>query len=125
MARVSLYIAVVLIMVNLTAGAFVASGVYDDWGVGIDPGGDQAVEAANESSTSVLAQGEGTAQTLFTLFVSVTGGLIDALLLGIAGGPVMLHNMGFPVWLNSLVFGPMYLIIAADVAHLLIGRDTM
>lgn len=125
MARVTLYIAVFLILMNLTAGALAASGAYDDWGIALDPGGDQAVESANATAQDVTATGEGTAQTLFTLFISVTSGLIDAVLLGVAGGPVMLNNMGFPVWLNTLIFGPMYVIIAADVAHLLIGRDTM
>lgn len=125
MARATLYIAIFLILMNLTAGAFAASGAYDDWGVGLDPGGDEAVEAANESASSVRAQGEGTAQTLFTLFVSVTSGFMDAVLLGVAGGPIMLHNLGFPTWLNTLIFGPMYVIVAADVAHFLIGRDTL
>lgn len=125
MPRVSLYIAMFLILVNLTAGALVASGAYNDWGIGLDPGGDAAVHAANQSASSVTAQGEGTARTLFTLFISITSGFMNALLLGVAGGPVMLNNMGFPGWLNTLIFGPMYLVIAADVAHLLIGRDTL
>jgi|GEM_PF-4631557 len=125
MARPSLYIAIFLILMNLTAGALAGSGAYEDWGTGIDPGGDAAVQAANESAENVRAQGEGTAQTLFTLFVSVTSGFIDALILGIAGGPVMLANLGFPTWLTTLIFGPMYVVVAADTAHLLIGRDTV
>lgn len=133
MARVTLYIAMFLLLMNTTAMAIDSSGASEDWGLSEAeydptagrPGAGAAIDAAESDSKDVTATGEGNAQTLFTLFISAVGSIDDILKLFVLGGPVMLYNLGFPDWLLTLIFAPAYVVVAADFVHLLTGRDTV
>lgn len=125
MARFSFQIAIILMFLNLGGGALVSAGVCADWGHCQVPGGGDVTDNVDETSQELVSSQAGEAGTLFMLFNVVTQDLIPALTLMVAGGPIMFHNLGFPDWATALIFGPAYLIIAADVAHLLMGRDTV
>lgn len=125
MARFTLQIAFVLMLMNFGGTAMMSSGVCEDWGGCGHPGGGDVVEDVNQSSTELASAQEGNAGTLYMLFNTVTSEIIPALTMIVAGGPIMFHNLGLPGWATTMIFGPAYLLIMADTVHLLSGRDTM
>lgn len=125
MARFSFQIAIFLMLMNIGGTAMVTSGVCADWGHCAVPGGGDVTSNVEGESQELISSQAGDAGTLFMLFNVVSEELIPALTLMVAGGPIMFSNIGFPSWAVGLIFGPAYLIIAADLAHLLMGRDTV
>lgn len=125
MSRVTLLIAMFLVLMNSTSVALAGSGWCDAADICLDPGGDRAVGDAQDASEQVTGTQSGDAQTLFTTIATAVRSLTPVLILLVVGGPVMLANIGIPSWGLTLVFAPAYLIVAADAVHLLINRDTI
>lgn len=123
MGRVSLYVAMFLIWANLVSGAFATAGVCDSWGGCADMGSDRLADQASEDAETVRATQESGSQTMFSLFTSLLSSLLSAAKMATIGGPLMFLNLGLPQWLVGFIFGPMYVIVAADVVTMLGGRD--
>lgn len=118
--RYSTRLVVFLFFLNAAAGLLVASGWAGDAGIQPQPGGDTAIEQANSSAAAVQASG-GLGQTLYGLFISVSG-TFRSIIGAVTAGPVMLANLGVPGWLVGFVFAPMYLFIGIDMMFMLTGR---
>lgn len=119
--RISLQLVLILVLLNSAAGAFVASGVADDMGVQPSVGGDDKIEAGNESASQVNVS-SGTGDTLFSLFSSI-GGVFEAVYNVVFFGPQMLANLGIPGWATTMFNSIVTFIVGADAAYLLTGRS--
>ena len=122
--RISTQIVVYLILMNATAGVLAASGVAADLGIGAQPGGGEQVGFVNDkASPDNINPGGGAGGTLFGLFTSVGATLKQVFVMATVGGPMMLSNLGVPVWLVTFIFAPVYLIAGADLLYVYSGRD--
>lgn len=110
-----------LLFLNGAAGVFVASGAADAFGVSPAVGGDSAVADAEERADNFEASG-GFGQTLFSLFGAI-GSLFSGIYNLVFFGPVMLQNLGIPVFFVSMFNGALSVIVVADIAGILAGRD--
>lgn len=120
MTRPSIQIVTFLILLNLTAGVITASGVGAALNINPEIGGDERVEATNESASSVEPS-QGLRDTLFSMYTSTAGTLKDIVKL-VFYGPAMLQNLGVPKFLTTFLFGGASVIVAVDVIHYLTGR---
>ena len=119
MARISINIAVFLILLNASSGFIMASGIAGDWGVQPSIGGDNAVENVEEKTSELNPRAGG--ETLLGLYSAVTRTFKS--LVGIVfAGPMMFNNLGVPEFITTFVFAPMYLIVGADTIYVLSGR---
>jgi hypothetical protein len=118
--RYSTRVVVFLLFLNAAAGAFVASGAAGDWGISPTPGGDEVIEQANESATSIQGDG-GFAQTLFGAFAGAANAF-ESIFAVVFAGPLMLSNLGVPGWLVGFVFAPAYLLVGIDLVYILTQR---
>lgn len=118
--RYSTRVVVFLIFLNAAAGALVASGVAGDMGIAPNPGGDQALEQANDS-VSQVEPGGGPVDTLFGLYASVADTL-SAVFGVVFAGPAMIAALGVPGWITGFVFAPMYLLVGIDIIYILTQR---
>jgi hypothetical protein len=114
-------IVLALILLNAAASVGVASGVFADWGIQPDVGGDQLVNETNREAENLSPAGGG-GLDLLKLFTQSAQSLRKWAALMLFGGPLMLSNMGIPGWLVGFVFAPAYLIVGADVYYALTGR---
>lgn len=120
MARPSVNIAVLLILVNSGAAFFLATGVAGDWGVAPEVGGDEEINQVQDTAGS-LESNSGTGDTLLGLYDAVTGAF-SSLVQIVFAGPTMLQNLGVPSAVTAFFFAPMYLIVGADIIYVLSGR---
>jgi len=118
--RYSTRAVIFLIFLNAAAGVFVASGVAADWGVSPTPGGDDALNDAKDSASSIQGDG-GFAQTLFGAFAGAANAF-ETIFGVVFAGPLMISNLGVPAWLVGFVFAPTYLIVPIDLVYLLTQR---
>lgn len=112
--------AVFLMFVNGAAGLMVASGTAADMGVTPAVSGDQSVAEANNAVDNIDVTG-GFAQTLYTLYVSVTGP-VQAFVGLVFGGPIILASVGVPGWLLEFLFLPQYIVVSGTVIYVLTQR---
>ena len=118
--RYSTRIVIFLIFLNAAAGVMVSSGVAADWGVSPTPGGDEAIQEANETASSIQGSG-GFGETLFGAFAGAANAFGDIFGLATAG-PTMISNLGVPGWLTGFLFGPLYLLVGIDLVYILTQR---
>jgi hypothetical protein len=119
MARITINIAVALILLNAGAGFLIASGVAEDWGVQPDPGGDERITDIEQESQDLETAG-GT-ETLIGLYNAVAGSF-STLISIVFAAPTMLTNIGVPGFITAFLFAPLYLLVAADTIYVLSGR---
>lgn len=118
--RYSTRLVIFLLFLNAGAGAFVASGTAADWGVSPTVGGDDALQQANQSATSIQGDG-GFAQTLFGAFAGAANAF-EGIFSVVFAGPLMIANLGVPSWLVTFVFAPAYLLVGIDLVYILTQR---
>lgn len=118
--RFSTRVVIFLLFLNAGAVAIGQAGVAADMGISPVVGGDDAINQANQSASDISAGG-GFAGTLFGLFTSAAGTMIDVFAVAFAG-PTMLSNLGVPGWMVGFVFTPLYLLVGIDVIYVLTGR---
>lgn len=121
MGRASSQIVIFLLCLNAVAGVVTASGIGAD--LGIDPsfGADDKVEQTQQTAND-FNPSSGVGATLFALFVGV-GDFFKSIFTLVFYGPVMLSNIGIPIWMTTFPFAPAAFIVAKDVAYALTGRD--
>lgn len=118
--RYSTRIVIFLLFLNAAAGAFVASGTAADWGISPTPGGDEALQTANETATSIQGSG-GFGETLFGAFAGAAN-TFSAIFSVVFAGPLMIANLGVPAWLTGFVFAPAYILVGIDLVYILTQR---
>lgn len=120
MARTSVNIAVALILINGAAGFFIGSGIAADWGIQPSVGGDDSIGEAESTAKNIEAS-SGTGSTLLGLYQAVTSSF-SSLIQIVFAGPTMLNNLGVPAFITAFIFGPLYLIVGADLIYVISGR---
>lgn len=119
--RKSMHVVVFLAFMDGAAVMLEESGVGDT--IGIDTGmtaGDALSEAMDSAGS--LSAGGGSASTLYHLFNSVAKSF-QAVFEAATAAPQMFMAIGVPGWVVAFLFGPMVLIIGADIYYALTGRD--
>lgn len=120
MARPTVNIAILLILVNSGATFFMATGVAADWGISPEVGGDSEVDEIEQTANNVESN-SGTGSTLLGLYDAVTGAF-SSLIQIVFAGPTMLQNLGVPSEITAFFFAPLYLLVGADIIYVLSGR---
>jgi len=120
MALRSVNIAVILFLLNASAGLMVASGFAEDVGVELDPGAGDELDAVNESSQNV-STGSSIGQTLFGTIAEVAK-TAQSIFSIIFIAPIMFQNLGVPSFITAFVFAPMYIYVSVDILNVLTGR---
>lgn len=121
MGRASTQIVIFLVLMTAASNAIMASGVGAALGVAPTTGAQSEIDQV-QSDADEIEPAQGSSDTLFSLYNSVTG--VFASIYGVIfAAPLMLVNVGMPTWLVTFIFAPAVVIVAADVAHLLTGRD--
>lgn len=121
MGRASTQIVIFLVLMTAASNAIMASGVGAALGVAPTTGAQSEIDQV-QSDADEIEPAQGSSDTLFSLYNSVTG--VFASIYGVIfAAPLMLVNIGMPTWLVTFIFAPAVVIVAADVAHLLTGRD--
>jgi len=120
MALRSVNIAVILFLLNASAGLMVASGFAEDVGVDLDPGADDELEAVNSSSQNV-STGSSIGQTLFGT-IAEAAKTAQTIFSIIFIAPIMFQNLGVPSFITAFVFAPMYIYVSVDILNVLTGR---
>ena len=118
--RISMKIAIVLVFLNSAAELMRTTGIAEAMGANPEPGAAAEMRAALDALRNIQPSG-GFDQTLFQLFISVTGSF-RAVFKFVLAGPSMLINIGIPEPLVFFLFAPAALIIGRDIAFLLTGR---
>lgn len=121
MGRASTQIVIVLVLMTAASNAIMASGVGAALGVAPTTGAQGEIDDVQDSADSIQPS-QGPTETLFSLYNSVTG-VFNNIYGVIFAAPLMLINIGVPTWLTTFLFAPAVVIVAADIAHLLTGRD--
>lgn len=121
MGRASTQIVIFLILLTAMANVISASGVGAALEIDPHTQGEEEVDRVQEEAEKVEAP-QGIADTLFALFISVTN-TIQPVYNVIFAAPLMFQNLGVPSWLTTAFFAPMVVIVAADIVHVLTGRD--
>lgn len=121
--KITIKITVFLLILNSFAGLLQTAGWCADAGICPDPGGDDVVDAANASATELKTTQSSQSDTLFTALSTSASQVIEVVKLIVAGGPLMLINMGVPSALVTFLFSPAYILIMADAAHWVTGRN--
>jgi len=122
MTRITTTILVFLVLMNGVTAVMAGSGLSDDLGVTIDPGGDSAVNESVSEAQSGFSPGGGGLSTLFGLFTSAMG-FLQSLVTSVFAAPQMFINLGFPSWIVGPVFTPMYVVAALEFVYVATGRD--
>ena len=114
-------VAIFLVIITVAANIINFSGVGA--ALDIDPRtqGQEEVDRVNETASQVQPT-QGTRDTLFSLFTSM-GSLFLGIVNIVFAAPLMFENLGVPWWLTTFFFAPMVIIVAADVMHVLTGRN--
>lgn len=113
-------IVVFMIFLNAAPGVMMASGVAEDMGIDPSVSGGDNINAANDDMEDVRVSG-GLAQTLFTLYTSVTGP-VGTLLGVLIGAELMFMSLGVPEWLVTFLFAPKWIIFGGTLIYVLAGR---
>ncbi len=121
MGRASSQIVIFLLCLNAVAGLVTASGIGADLDIDPSLGADDKVEQTNQEAND-FDPSSGLGSTLFALFVDI-GDLFGSIFTLVFYGPVMLSNIGIPIWLTTFPFAPAAFIVAKDIAYALTGRD--
>jgi len=121
MGRASTQIVIFLVLMTAASNAIMASGVGAALGVAPTTGAQSEIDQV-QSDADEIEPAQGSSDTLFSLYNSVTG--VFASIYGVIfAAPLMLVNIGMPTWLVTFLFAPAVVIVAADVAHMLTGRN--
>lgn len=116
----AMLIVVFMIFLNAVPGLMIASGVAEDMGIDPSVAGGHNIADANQEMKDVRVSG-GLAQTLFTLYTSVTGPL--RVVMGVLiGGELMFMSLGVPEWLITFLFAPKWIIFGGTLIYVLAGR---
>jgi len=124
--RKTTQVALFLVCLNAAAGFLTASGVGGDLGVGPQVGGGETIEQAN-STAAGYSPGGGSQSQATGIIGAVTRAasvLIDVIAIATVGGPQMLLNLGWPPFLVSFLFAPVYIVAGLDIASFAAGRRT-
>jgi len=111
--RLSVQLLLFLVFMNAFAGALTATPIGADLGVDPDPGGDEAIEDANNQSEEFQSSNGG-GETLFGLYNALAG-LLEGLL-NTLPAIAMLKNAGAPDFLVNYGFAGYSIILGLDVA---------
>lgn len=122
MTRISTTIMVFLILLNSSAAMMEASGLYDDLGVKDTPGAAGEINQTVDDAKEGFSPSQGPISTLFGMFVSALKSF-EVLIQIVFAGPSMFMNLGFPAWIVTPIFAPMYLIVVLEFIYVAAGRD--
>lgn len=121
MGRASTQIVIFLILLTAASNAIMLSGVGAALEINPNTGGEAAVEDVQQDAESI-EPAQGTSETLFTMYTSVTQSL-QGVFTFVFAAPLMFINIGVPGWLVFFFFSPLAIIVVVDVVHVLMGRD--
>jgi hypothetical protein len=122
MTRITTTVFVMLILMNGTVTVMEASGMNEDLGVELAPGISDSMESAMDKLREGFSPSAGIGETLFTLFVAALQ-LMNVVVNAITATPQMFLNFGFPAWIVTPIFAPMYAISVFELIYTATGRD--
>lgn len=121
MTRVTTTLLILLVLMNGTTTIMAASGLSDQLGVQLDPGGDDRLQEANQTAATESNVDEGVGDTLFSLFTRV-GTIFSTITGAVFAAPTMFMNLGFPSWIVIPLFAPVYIISSLEIFAIVTGR---
>lgn len=122
MTRITTTLFVLLILMNGTVTVMEASGMNEDLGVKLAPGVSDSMSDAMESIRQGFSPSAGLGETLFTLFIAALQ-IMETVVTAITATPRMFLNFGFPAWIVTPLFAPMYAISVFELIYTATGRD--
>ena len=123
MSRTSVQLVMFLIILNAVAGVVTVSGLGAALDIDPDTGAEDRIQRSIDTAAEDVEPTQGITDTLFSMFVSVTMTFSTIVNL-MTYGTTMVINLGMPAWIVRPFEGIVYIIIAADLMHMLTGRDT-
>jgi len=121
MTRITTTLLVFLILSNGAITVMEGSGLSDDIGVTLAPGVSNEVSELTTQAQDGFSASEGIGDTLFALFAAAFS-LVSLFVQSLWALPVMLLNVGFPVWIVVPLTTPLYLIATLEVLYAATGR---
>ena len=121
MGRASTQIVIFLVLLTAASNAIMVSGVGAALEISPGTGAEDEVQEVQDEADSI-EPAQGTSETLFTMYTSTTQ-TFETIFTFVFAAPLMFINLGVPSWLTAMFFAPMAIIVAADIVHLLTGRD--
>jgi hypothetical protein len=113
MKQVLLYLAIFFLLMNLTAGVMMSSGVGETIGIETDVGGDEKVEqSVNQAGGFSAGQGGPVVNTLFAMYYALTNAL-GTITVPVTAGPQMLARAGVPGVIAYGMLQPVIIVIYA------------
>jgi hypothetical protein len=122
MTRITSTILVFLIIINGATTVMVGSGFADDIGVSPGPASQDEINQSIADAKQGFNPSGGGLSTLFGLFVSAMS-LFEELFQVAFAAPAMFMNMGFPSWIVTPFFAPLYLVSTLELVYVATGRD--
>jgi len=122
MTRITSTVMIFLILMNGGVTVMEASGLSEDLGVTLAPGISDAMNNVVENMRDGFSPDIGVIESLISMLTAGLN-LFRVVIEGTYAAPQMFLNLGFPDWIVSTFFAPMYVISTLELMFIATGRD--
>jgi hypothetical protein len=122
MTRITSTILIFMLLLNGATTVMTASGLSEDIGVTLAPGVNDAMNTVIDEMEDGFSPDVGVIESLISMLTAGLN-LFRVVVEGLYAAPAMFMNLGFPAWMVTTLFAPLYLISTLELMFIATGRD--